>query len=169
MQASLDRPHDRSWKLYTQNASDSSGPTSNQIFALRADRSGYLWVGSEAGLERYEPATNEWKRPDSWRDATLRIPQRVVQGITEDDFGGIWVSVVESGIFRIDPKDGHLLQLKHEPANPESLPFDQIWLTEYPTGWSSRRLHRICNRWILGDMANRHTRGTLHTNHLQPS
>ncbi len=89
---------DRSWKLYTQNASDSSGPTSNQILVLRADRSGYLWIGSEAGLERYDPSTNEWKRPDSWGDTTLRIPQGwYIYGVTEDDFGGIWVSVSNRG------------------------------------------------------------------------
>jgi signal transduction histidine kinase/DNA-binding response OmpR family regulator/ligand-binding sensor domain-containing protein len=118
---------DKSWKLYTQNASDSSGPTSNQISVLRADRSGYLWVGSEAGLERYDPSTNEWKRPDSWGDTTQRIPQGwYIYGVAEDDFGGIWVSVSRSGLFRIDPKDGRLLQFKHEPANPESLPFDQM-------------------------------------------
>jgi len=115
------------WKILRVNSVDGVGPRSNNILALCADRSGNLWVGSEAGLERYNPTSNEWKRPDSWRDATLRIPQGWVPGITEDDFGGIWVSIVESGLFRIDPKDGHLLQFRHEPANPESLPFNQLF------------------------------------------
>ncbi|RPH80467.1 MAG: hypothetical protein EHM80_05120, partial [Nitrospiraceae bacterium] len=123
--ARFDR-YDHTWKIYRHDPRNDSGPSSDNVFAVCGDRSGNLWVGSDTGLERYSPGTNRWQRPDTWRDASLRVPRIWVTGIVEDEYGGIWISTGGEGVFRVDPKQGHLLQLLHDPTDPMSIPFNHV-------------------------------------------
>jgi signal transduction histidine kinase/ligand-binding sensor domain-containing protein/AraC-like DNA-binding protein len=118
---------DHIWKVRRHNSSDHTGPTSDSVFAVYGDRSGALWVGSEKGLDRYDPSTETWQRPDTWRDGNLRVPRLRVSGLTVDDYGGLWIATFGAGLFRRDPNNGHLLHLLHDPADPTALPYNEVW------------------------------------------
>jgi len=66
---------------------------SNQVNCLLKDRNGYLWVGTAAGLKRYDPVYTPTFRK-KMNDSTSLIHNNV-QAICEDLTGRIWVATSE--------------------------------------------------------------------------
>jgi signal transduction histidine kinase/ligand-binding sensor domain-containing protein/DNA-binding response OmpR family regulator len=49
------------YKLYESNLSDKTSLTDNLVASLYFDKSGVLWVGTENGLDKYDPFENQFK------------------------------------------------------------------------------------------------------------
>ena len=133
--AEFDRDH-HTWKVFKHDSAGGSGPSSNTVYAVCGDRSGALWVGTQIGLERYDPVSNSWRRPGTWGDGGTRIPKGVVYAVAEDDFGGVWIGTGGAGLYRLDQENGHLLHYLHDRADPPALLYNEIpWLnTTRPGG-----------------------------------
>jgi ligand-binding sensor domain-containing protein/signal transduction histidine kinase len=89
---------------YTTFAHDASDPRSlnhNRVTVLRVDRVGSLWVATDFGLSRWEPATEDFStfRPQ---------PKGLVQyrSIAEDASGALWLATSSRGVHRFDPREG---------------------------------------------------------------
>ena len=95
------------------------GLLDNMTFAIFQDSKGYIWIGSKAGLQRYDGYdfvnfTYNFKHPASG------LQEMVIRHITESSDGTIWVGTAGGGITRY--KDGKLLApMMHEPGNENSL------------------------------------------------
>nr|WP_246312604.1 sensor histidine kinase [Aquabacterium terrae] len=89
---------------YTTFVHDASNPRSlnhNRITALRVGRGGSLWIATDFGLSRWEPATEDFStfRPQ---------PKGLVQyrSIAEDASGALWLATASRGVQRFDPRTG---------------------------------------------------------------
>jgi ligand-binding sensor domain-containing protein/signal transduction histidine kinase len=87
---------------YTTYAHDASNPRSlnhDRVTTLRVDRGGTLWVATDFGLSRWEPATEDFStfRPQ---------PRSLVQyrSIAEDASGALWLATASRGVHRLDPR-----------------------------------------------------------------
>jgi len=125
------------WKRYTQRASTGVGPSQDIVRAVRADRTGHLWIGTRNfGLDRHDPRTGTWDHFSVTKNGisrlkndTIRVPSLPVWAIDEDDFGGIWIVALSAGIFRFDPATGEFLQYRHDNADRNSIPSDLlVWI-----------------------------------------
>ncbi|MFH1524330.1 MAG: two-component regulator propeller domain-containing protein [Chloroflexota bacterium] len=95
------------------------GLSQNTILALLQDRRGYLWIGTQDGLNRYDGYTftqfkNDPQNPNS-------ISYNSVIALYEDVDGYLWVGTWGGGLNRYDPDTGNFSRYLPDPSNPASL------------------------------------------------
>jgi signal transduction histidine kinase/ligand-binding sensor domain-containing protein/CheY-like chemotaxis protein len=73
--------------------------SNNRVNALCVDKSGTLWVGTQNGLNRFDPKTETFSA-FSERDG---LPNNAVEGILEDRDGNLWLST-GNGLSKFDPR-----------------------------------------------------------------
>jgi signal transduction histidine kinase/ligand-binding sensor domain-containing protein/DNA-binding response OmpR family regulator len=111
--------------VYRHDPQDPLSLVHDDISALLVDRAGTLWVGTAAGLSRYDPGTDSFDRfvhdpanPDS-------LAGNLVTALAEGGDGAIWVGA--DGLNRLDPASGRVTRHQHDPDNPASLSNNFIW------------------------------------------
>jgi signal transduction histidine kinase/ligand-binding sensor domain-containing protein len=68
------------------------------------DRSGILWVGSSGdGLDRYDPASGEWRHYEHDSDDPSSLADDFVESLHEDAAGTLWIGT-RGGLDRFDPQ-----------------------------------------------------------------
>src|SRR5581483_7315810 len=92
---------------------------SNNIFTLTLDRAGRLWVGTDNGLDRWQPEQHSFAHLPT--ASVQSFSGREVSRILEDRSGAIWAATFDGGLNRLD-RDGRLLQsFRHDPKVPASI------------------------------------------------
>jgi ligand-binding sensor domain-containing protein/signal transduction histidine kinase len=93
---------------------------SGQIWALLEDSEGNIWVGSDSGVSRFQPAALQFanyqydsRDPKGSRD-------NKVWSVHADKQGFLWTGT-ERGLQRLDRKTGQVVLYEHDPGDPRSL------------------------------------------------
>jgi len=97
-----------------------------RVHALIESADGMVWVGTDAGLGRFDPRSNHWRvfRHDESRAATS-LPDNRVQTLLIDSQGRLWVGTIQ-GLCWYDASGDNFSTYRHDPAEPRSLPDDYI-------------------------------------------
>lgn len=85
-----DLHHPSSLKAVVCNISDGIVKSPNPL-CFYEDKKGYVWVGSDAGLSRYNPASGKIENMSE----SFHIPGHVVYSILEDHSGNLWLGTSE--------------------------------------------------------------------------
>lgn len=72
-------------KYNFRNIDNSNGLNSNDVYALTQDRNGYIWIGTDKGLQRYDGL----RFMDCLKDSTKIGSQKVYSVYSDDDRGRI--------------------------------------------------------------------------------
>lgn len=89
------------YNLAFRNYSSANGLSQSEVNCVYRDRLGFIWVGSEFGLTRYdgrEFSTYYHKVNDS-----TSLGENSIKDITEDNDGAIWLAIGASGVSRMEP------------------------------------------------------------------
>lgn len=89
---------DGSVRLYTHDPAHPGGLPSNSIFTSLVDARGRLWVGTEAGVAR-------WNGSGFEPVAARELGRLSVLRLSRDADGSIWVGSQNDGLYRIDGQD----------------------------------------------------------------
>ena len=135
-----------SFREYTQ------GLGNLNITAIQQDRTGYLWVGTQNGLYRYDGS--QFQR----YGANQGIPDRIIDNLYLGNDGTLWVGT-SAGIY-FERKDGQFASLKlpfglNEFTHPTGTTFASNRPDEVVTVSSSRGVilrKRNHQQWIAGPM-----------------
>ena len=113
---------------YTVNASPGS-ISDNNVFAIKKDRSGTYWIGTVAGLNKFDPRTGTFSRVHEVGTYAF------IYDIMEDSRGLIWVATYYTGLFTYNPRSGEWRHYENIPGDPFSLGYNKtISLTEDSKG-----------------------------------
>ena len=83
---------------YKNEKDDQHSISSNIIKSIYEDESGYLWIGTEAGLNKFDPVLKTfqcYRKKDG-------LSSDLIFGILEDDNGNLWLGT-NRGISKFDP------------------------------------------------------------------
>ena len=100
-----------------------NGLSDNRVNCFYKDRSGYIWIGTRNGLNRYDGHAFRVFRPSSRNS----ISNEVINSIAEDDKGTIWVGTM-NGLNRYDPTLNHWETILPDPLKKSvGLPNNLVW------------------------------------------
>lgn len=100
------------------------GLSQSTAFCLLQDSQGFVWVGTEDGLNRFDGYAVTTYRHDS-HDASS-LPSDFVWGIAEDPAGDLWIGTDGGGLARWERKKDRFTAYRHDPKNEASLPSDRV-------------------------------------------
>jgi PAS domain S-box-containing protein len=94
----FDPASERFTASYKHNADDPASLSNNRVNSVHFDRSGTMWVGTQDGLDRFDPKTGRFKNYYE-QDG---LSGNVVSCILEDERGNLWMST-NNGLSVFDP------------------------------------------------------------------
>ncbi len=111
--------------LRFKNISEKDGLLSNIVFSILQDQKGFIWIGTEAGLCRYDG-----KKFISYRHSSLdsnSLSGNYCRALWEDKEGNIWIGLMDAGLNKFSPDKGGFEHYNANPDNPNSLTSDVIF------------------------------------------
>ena len=100
------------------------GLSQNTVWALLQDRHGFVWVGTDDGLNRFDGYEVRSFFHDPNRDGTLG--GNAVEDLAEGPDGTLWVATDGGGLSAYDPATDRFRTWRHDPDDPAALPSDQV-------------------------------------------
>ena len=116
-------------KTYLHDPSDTTTISAHLSFCLYVARDGSLWVGANNQLEglcQYDYATETFAHFRHEAPEAESLTNALVNVITDDAAGNLWVGTNNKGLYRINRKTGAVRRFFHAPADPGSLSDDQV-------------------------------------------
>ena len=98
-------------------------PSKNTTATLR-DRRGFIWVGTENGLCRFDGYT--FKVFANHAGDSTSISNNFINAIVEDHQGKIWVATMD-GLNLLDPLNETFTRFLHHDHNIRSLSHNKVW------------------------------------------
>jgi signal transduction histidine kinase/ligand-binding sensor domain-containing protein/CheY-like chemotaxis protein len=111
--------------LHFTHLTADDGLAQNTITAILQDRRGFMWIGTAAGLSRYDgyrftTYTHDPNNPNS-------LSHNWVRDLYEDPDGLIWVATEGGGANKLDPDSETFTRYLPDPRNPNSLAGDRVF------------------------------------------
>jgi ligand-binding sensor domain-containing protein len=103
------------------------GLSNNTVLTILQDSRGFMWFGTEDGLNKYDGYNFTVYRHDP--DDILSISGNWIWTLQESHYGGkhvLWVGTKYSGLNRLDLETEQFTHFRHDPKDLQSLSQDQI-------------------------------------------
>ncbi len=93
-----------------------------RVRALTETPDGMVWVGTDAGLGRYDPRGDHWR---IYKASTGGLPDNRVQSLLIDSQGRLWIGLIH-GLAWLDPVTETISAYFRDEAENRSLPDDYV-------------------------------------------
>lgn len=101
------------------------GLSQSVVNAILQDRKGFLWIGTDDGLNRYDGYTFTVHKPDIANSNSLT--DRSITALVEDSQGFIWIGTRQGGLNRYDPVSGKFTHYIYNEADPQTVSSNLIY------------------------------------------
>jgi len=95
------------------------GLSQSTVTAILQDSQGFLWFGTEDGLNRFDGYSFTVFRPNL--DDPSSISDRWINTLYEDRSGALWIGTRLGGLDRYDSNSGRFIKYKHDSSDSRSL------------------------------------------------
>lgn len=96
------------------------GLSQNSVKCIYQDRKGYLWVGTDDGLDRYDGYSFSVFR--SVREDKNTISDNIITSILEDHEGNLWIGTYDGGLNKFDRKTQTFKRYLSDKKDKNSIP-----------------------------------------------
>lgn len=113
--------------LYFEKISVQNGLSHNKVNCILQDKRGFIWLGTDDGLNRFD-GRNFMIFRNKPNDSTT-ISGNIITDLIEDKQGRIWIATSDGGMSRYDytlAPEKQFRQYKHQPDHPTSIPINYI-------------------------------------------
>jgi ligand-binding sensor domain-containing protein/two-component sensor histidine kinase len=108
--------------LYFRNLNTGNGLSHNKVNCILQDRRGFLWIGTDDGLNRYDGHRFQTYRHNA---DSSSVSGNIVTDLLEDKNGVLWISTADGGLTRYDYRlspQKQFKQFKHSASDSSSIP-----------------------------------------------
>ncbi|MCB0293426.1 MAG: histidine kinase, partial [Calditrichaeota bacterium] len=99
------------------------GLSQSTIYAILQDRQGFMWFGTQDGLNKFDGYRFTVYKNDP--DDLTTIADNFIRAIYEDHDGNLWIGT-NGGLNRFDPNTETFTRFQHDPNDPHSLSDDIV-------------------------------------------
>jgi ligand-binding sensor domain-containing protein/signal transduction histidine kinase len=100
------------------------GLSQSVVNCILQDNQGFIWIGTQDGLNRYDGYAFKVYRPDPGDPNSLS--DRWINALFQDSRGMLWIGTRQGGLNRYDPQSGQFTHFMHSPLDPNSLVDDRV-------------------------------------------
>ena len=97
-----------------QRLSPNEGLSQSYVSNMLIDKYGYLWLGTESGLNRYDGYQVIAVAGDNGE-----LDEAMIDALYQDQQGHIWIASLLAGLHRFDPDTGRTEQVLGPPQNDD--------------------------------------------------
>lgn len=110
-----------------------NGLPQDHVFCILQDKKGFLWLGQETGLVRYDGYSFKVYQHNSTNANS--ISGNIIKALHEDKNGYLWVGTDGGGLCRFDPKTEQFQTYKNDPEDVNTISGNRIYaICEDQTG-----------------------------------
>jgi two-component system, sensor histidine kinase ChiS len=110
--------------IYFTTLTKENGLSQNSIYCIIQDKKGFLWIGTEDGLNRYDGY--QFKIFRNNKSDPNSLSYNYVRSIFEDFDGNLWIGTNGGGLNKYDPKTERFKSYLHDPGDDRSISNDRI-------------------------------------------
>jgi len=103
------------------------GLSQSTVLCILQDRRGFMWFGTQDGLNRYDGYTFKVYKHDP--ENTYSLSRSFILHLYEDQRGMMWVATADGGLNRYDPEADRFYRYLHDPQDPASWNAAALWQT----------------------------------------
>ena len=123
-----------------------TGLPANSVYAICQTRQGYIWLGTQDGLVRFDGEDFEWFS----RQRVPRLPDDTIRALYEDSKGNLWIGTVsggltccKNGVFSTYPVSQHKTLYKISAINEDRE--GNLWIGSFSDGLTCLKNGRFSN------------------------
>ena len=109
---------------YFETVGDSESIPYGVVGAMKQDARGFLWIGTQAGLIRYDGY--RFRKFLHSASDPASVAGDYVQSIAAGTDGRVWIGTASDGISVFDPASERFTHIRHDPKQPDSLSAGRI-------------------------------------------
>lgn len=113
--------------LYFERITTQNGLSHNKVNCILQDKRGFIWIGTDDGLNRYDGSHFTIYR--NIPGSSTCISGNIITDLLEDEQQVLWIGTADGGLTKYDyhlVPDKQFTQYKHQPGNSQSVPVNII-------------------------------------------
>lgn len=111
--------YSQSEQYHVEHLTEQDGLSHGCISCILQDSKGFMWFGTEGGLNRY----------DGYTIKEYRLPNNFIRTLFEDDADNgkvLWIGTKGGGLVKFDKETEGFIQYQHDPNDPTSLSHNEV-------------------------------------------
>ncbi|MDQ4141870.1 MAG: hypothetical protein M3142_15290, partial [Bacteroidota bacterium] len=99
-----------------EHLTEQQGLSQNTVWSIHQDKEGFMWFGTEDGLNKYDGYNFTVLKPDP-DDPEHTLHHNIISDIHEDRKGRLWVTTLGGGLHLVDKYTGKVTRYGIKPTN----------------------------------------------------